>query len=75
MNYLATCSSASWGIVLHLAFPPSPRRDPLLILFLWLFSAMPALIPVDNTLGSLFIGTVLSSMCVSLSINAIGGSD
>jgi hypothetical protein len=29
---------------------------------------MPALIPVDNTLGALFIGTVLASMCVSLSI-------
>ncbi|KAH9075022.1 hypothetical protein EDB83DRAFT_2312481 [Lactarius deliciosus] len=27
---------------------------------------MPALIPVDNTLGALFIGTVLSSMCVLL---------
>ena len=26
---------------------------------------MPALIPVDNTLGALFIATVLSSMCVS----------
>jgi hypothetical protein len=27
---------------------------------------MPALIPVDNTLGALLIGTVLSSMCVRL---------
>jgi hypothetical protein len=33
---------------------------------------MPALIPVDNTLGALFIGTVLSSMYVSLSILVAG---
>ena len=38
----------------------------------WFLSTMPALIPVDNTLGALFIGTVLSSMCVSLSVIVAG---
>ena len=33
-----------------------------------LFAAMPASIPLDNSLGALFIGTVLSSMYVSLSV-------
>ena len=39
----------------------------LLFSLSWLLPAtcMPALIPVDNTLGALFIATVLSSMCVS----------
>ncbi|KAH9020922.1 hypothetical protein EDB84DRAFT_1513825, partial [Lactarius hengduanensis] len=32
---------------------------------------MPALIPVDNTLGALLIGTVLSSMCFSLLVDTV----
>ncbi|KAI9453082.1 hypothetical protein BJY52DRAFT_865519 [Lactarius psammicola] len=43
------------------ACSPLPLLSILTILS-WLLSGMPALIPVHNTLGALFIGTILSSV-------------
>ena len=41
----------------------------------WLLSAMPASIPVHDTLGALLIGMILSSMCVSQSVFTQVGSN
>ena len=63
-------SAASWVLP-----PPSPILSPLSLLstrslvslsWLLLASCMPALIPLDKTLGALFLSTVLSSTCVAV---------
>ncbi|KAI9440976.1 hypothetical protein H4582DRAFT_2097675 [Lactarius indigo] len=52
--YQQRCKSAIWPL-------PSPAFHCCLLILLTIF-VMPALIPVDNTLGALFIGTILSSI-------------
>ncbi|KAN0130224.1 hypothetical protein V8E53_011981 [Lactarius tabidus] len=68
MNHLSTHSTTCWEFGLRLAFPPSHSSRSTLYSLLWIFTAMPALFPVDNTLGSLFIGTVLSSIVYGVTL-------
>ena len=57
-----TDPAATWVIV---RFHRPPFLPCVVVDSFLTLSTMPALISVDNTLGALLIGTVLSSMCVS----------